>query len=98
MDSSILKNWKEEIQMSKELIKKTVWLIMTKDRLYIAKGVPRDRWIIPVNDKDDSKRVLTYSSKKKAESAFKHHGFYCGHDKDLEVVECLLTIKEKSSP
>jgi len=49
---------------------------MSKDREWIAKGVPRNRYLIRVDDKKDKKRVLTYTSKEKAEAAFKTYGFY----------------------
>ena len=51
-----------------ELENKKVWVIMTKCRKYIAKGTVRNRVLISV-DNHDKKRFLTYSSKKKAESA-----------------------------
>lgn len=54
----------------------TVWVIMSKNRKLIAKGVPRNRSLVLVNDINDSQRILTYSTKNKAESAFKNHGFY----------------------
>lgn len=56
-------------------IEKTVWLIMTKDRKLIAKGTPRNRYLVAVNEKD-GKRFLTYDYKSKAESGFKDSGFY----------------------
>lgn len=59
-------------------IKKTVWVIMTKDRKYIARGTPRDRYLVPI--KNDAKRLLTYNSKGKAESGFKVSGFYGQHE------------------
>lgn len=77
---------------SEELIKRTVWVIMTKDHKYIAKGVPRNRWLIPIDDENDNKRILTYTTKKKAENGFKLSGFYCGHDKELEAVKCSMTL------
>lgn len=88
------------------LEKGSIWLIMSKDRKFIAKGSPRNRKLISVDDKKDKKRYLTYSSKGKAEAGFKHSGFY-GQDQledydyrkplsdFLEAVECerTLTIK-----
>jgi hypothetical protein len=82
-----------------------VWVIMSKDRKLIAKGVPRDRSLELVDDLKDKKRILTYASKGKAESAFKISGFY-GQNKIegfisgmkisdfLEAVECKLSLTE----
>jgi uncharacterized protein with PIN domain len=81
-----------------QIIKKTVWVIMTKDRKYIAKGVPRNRWLISVDDKEDNKRVLTYTTKKKAENGFKLSGFYCGQDKELEAVKCSMALAILTDP
>ena len=89
-----------------ELENKKVWLIMTKCRKFIAKGTPRNRELISVDDKKDKKRFLTYSSKGMAESAFKTSGFSTWRAKDfpydnsfgadrteyLEAVECSLVL------
>lgn len=56
--------------------RKEVWVIMSKDRTIIAKGIPRNRSLEYVNDEKGTKRILTYSSKQKAESGFKHNGFF----------------------
>jgi hypothetical protein len=79
---------------------KIVWLIMSKDRQYVAKGTPRNRYMISIDDKKDKKRYLTYSSKGMAESGFKNSGFYgCkkprgGEPTDYyEAVECEMTLK-----
>lgn len=58
-----------------EIENKKVWLIMTKCRKFIAKGTPRNRCLIAVDNEKDKKRYLTYSSKRMAESAFKTSGF-----------------------
>ena len=85
-------------------IKEKVFVIMSKDRQVIAKGVPRNRYLIYVNDTKDKKRILTYPSKGYAESAYKDSYFYNGYSKfvdktkkvytadDLEAVECTLTL------
>jgi hypothetical protein len=57
-------------------ITKIVWVIVSKDRKFIAKGVPRDRCLVRIDDEKDTKRILTYASKGKAESGFKTSGFY----------------------
>lgn len=57
----------------------TVWVIMSKDRKLIAKGNVRDRHLVPVDDSEDKKRILTYSTKGKATAAFKTSGFYGQH-------------------
>ena len=58
------------------LIEENVWIIVSKDRKLIAKGVPRNRSLISLEDKSNKERILTYQSKKKAELAFNNHGFY----------------------
>lgn len=58
-------------------IKEEVYVIMSKDRKLIAKGVPRNRYLCLV-DGNDKKRILTYSSIGTAESRFKHDWFYTG--------------------
>jgi len=89
--------------------KSTVWLIMSKDRKHVAKGIVRNREIISV-DAIDNKRYLTYSSKGHAEAAFRGNYGFSGAEKltgynrmaplsdYLEPVECELTLKtiEKS--
>ena len=83
------------------IIEKEVWVIMSKDRSVIAKGVPRDRWLCQVNNTKDNKRILTYNSKIKAELAYKDSWFFidAGVDEgltkdDLEAVKVLITYKE----
>ena len=51
-----------------------VFLILSDDGKLIAKGTPRNRYIWHI-DEDNKKRLLTYRSKKVAESAFKNNGF-----------------------
>lgn len=86
-------------------LKQTVWVIMSKDRKIIAKGVPRNRELVLVNDKKDKKRILTYSSERMAKVGFKS-GFYgmrriegYSYEKDLsefvEAVECEMTLTLK---
>lgn len=75
-------------------IKKKVWVLMTKDGKKIAKGVPRNRHLIDVNDEKDNKRVLTYSSKGVAEA--NSWGFYGQENykiNDIEAVEAELVIR-----
>ena len=47
----------------------TIYLIVSKDRKLIAKGVPRSRYICHIDEKTN-KRLLTYASKGKAEAGF----------------------------
>lgn len=77
-------------------VEKTAWVIMTQDRKFIAKGTPRDRWLIPVDDQEDQKRYLTYQSKGRAESAFKVSGFFnCTEtNSPLEAVRVKMIIEE----
>jgi len=78
---------------------------MSKDRKVIAKGVPRNRELVLVDDEKDKKRILTYSSKKMAEVGFKS-GFYgqglldgfglgCRLKDFVEAVECEMTLTRK---
>lgn len=83
-------------------IHETKWVIMDKWRTVIAKGSPRNRWLIPIDDPKDKKRVLYYSSKKMAESGFST-GFYTATKKQwreyqLEAVEVKLSITEVIKP
>jgi len=75
----------------------TKWLIMSKDRKFVAKGTPRSRYLVSVDDEKDKKRFLTYTTKAKAENGFKKSWFYCAGDitrHDLEAVEVSVTINE----
>ena len=80
-------------------IKYKAWLIMDKDRKYLAVGTPRNREIMKLTDYN-GKRILTYKSKKVAENGFKLSGFYCWGDVPdynklkLEAVCVEITIKE----
>lgn len=62
--------------MGKILYEKYLWVIMSKDRRLIAKGTPRNRELILVNDIKDKKRILTYNSERTAIAAFTTSGFY----------------------
>lgn len=78
-----------------EIKNETVFVIMSKCRQYIAKGTPRNRCLIAVDDTKDKKRILTYASKGKAESAYTISGFYGPRNLELEAVECNLTLTTK---
>ena len=79
------------------------WVIMDNERRVIAKGVPKYRYLVPVN-KDDDKRVMYYGTKRKAESAFTKYGFFDNYDPNtttrvgyqLEAVPVKITIEEIS--
>ncbi len=73
---------------------KSVWVIMSKDRKFIAKGTPRSRYLVEVNNTKCKKRYMTYSSKGMAESAFMNNGFYgqSVSKSDLEAVECNMNL------
>lgn len=76
-------------------LKYEVWVIMSKDRSIIAKGTPRNRYLCKINE--SNKRILTYQSKAKAESAFKNNGFYGGYNHvELEVVKMIMILKGES--
>lgn len=77
-------------------IKLKAWVVMTKDRSLIAKGVPRNRYLVKVSDSSDKKRILTYSSEKIA-FANSHNGvgFYgMVDDRLLEPVQVEITYRE----
>ena len=84
------------------IIEEKVWIIVSKDRKVIAKGVPRDRYLVAIDDEKDKKRILTYASKKKAENGFKDSFFYKGYEgdkkytpDDLEAIEATFIIDFK---
>jgi hypothetical protein len=74
-----------------------LWIIVSKDRKKIAKGVPRNRYLWDIDDKKDKKRILTYKSKGMAESGFKNSWFFSSGkytEEDLEAIKCVLTMAE----
>jgi hypothetical protein len=88
-----------------DITNKKIWLIMSKDRKFVAKGTPRNRELVRTDDVKDTKRYLTYSSKAKAEAGYTVSGFYGMHQLEgysyslpisdfLEAVECEIIIKE----
>lgn len=77
------------------------WVIMDKGRTVIAKGVPRNRQLIPLSDTEDQQRILDYTTKSRAVTGFTGCGFWNNHDPDndgkhyeLEAVPVEITIKE----
>lgn len=79
------------------------WIIISKDRKYIAKEVPRNRHLISIEDKKDKKRILYYDTKNKAVAGYTKCGFYNqiiewkGHKaikRELIPLEVEITIKE----
>lgn len=81
-----------------EIENKKVWVVMSKDRKVIAKGTPRNRELVFVDNLKDKKRLLTYSSKGMAESGFNKSFFYQYKidtkytPSDLEAVEVQMSI------
>lgn len=82
-------------------IKETKWVIMDKERTVIAKGSPRNRHLVSVDNTKDKKRILYYSSYNMAKAGYSV-GFYAWDtpkkhwDKyDLEPVEVEFIIREK---
>ena len=47
-----------------------------QDRKFIAKGVPRSRYLVAIDDEKDKKRIMTYASKGRAEAGFRTSFFY----------------------
>lgn len=81
-----------------------IWVIISKDRKVIAKGTPRNRFLIHFTDTKSNLRYLTYASKAKAEVAFKNSFFYyrdasgkyapCPYTRnDLEAVEAKMILE-----
>ena len=76
---------------------------MSKDRKLVAKGTPRNRKLILVDDKKDKNRFLTYTSKSKAEAAFSNGLWFSTYklepeyknytENDLEAVECKMLLQ-----
>ena len=58
------------------LFREHKWIIMSKDRTLIAKGTPRDRWLVRVDNIKDKKRILYYNSEGTARAGFMSSGFY----------------------
>jgi hypothetical protein len=78
-----------------EISNKKVWLIMSKDRQYVAKGTPKNRSLVKTDNPKDKKRFLTYSSEGMARAGFSSGlGFYGPDGLELEAVECEMVIKE----
>lgn len=83
--------------MGSKLLEQEVWGIVSTDRTVIASGNVRDRRLVKLKD---AKRLLTYTSKGKAESAYKNFGFwkdykesYSDPDKELEAVKLKITVE-----
>ena len=80
------------------LINKEQWIIVSKDRKAVAVGVPRNRFLEPIDK--TTKRILTYKSKKLAESGFKTSFFYQWdlkkryEEEDLEAVKVNVIYEE----
>jgi len=72
-----------------------LWVIMSKDGKKIAKGVPRHRYLVDVDNISDTKRIIIYPSKKKAEAGFTSSWFYDAKgytETDMMAVPATLTI------
>lgn len=64
----------------------SIFLIISECGNLIAKGTTRDRHICHI-DEGDKKRFLTYSSKKRAENAFRGSGFYISNSASNYIKE-----------
>lgn len=91
------------------LFRERKWIIMSKDRMLIVKGVPGNRYLIPTNDTKDRKRILYYNSKGMARAGFTSSGFYgeplknehgqwyvsgAWREENLEAVPVIITVEE----
>jgi hypothetical protein len=80
------------------VIEETKWIIISKDRRFIAKGVPRNRWLVPIDEKTND-RILLYSTEKKAKDAFMSNWFFTTDEskhlkpEDLEAVKVQITYE-----
>jgi len=54
--------------MTTAIYDKEVWVLMDRRRRIIAKGTPRNRHLVFVDDQKDNKRILTYRTKATAEA------------------------------
>lgn len=72
-------------QMTRE---EKIWVIMSKDRKVIAKGTPRNRYLVHLFDTKNRLRYLTYTSKAMAESAFKNNFFYYRDESGSRLAPC----------
>jgi len=83
------------------IMREDIWLIMTKDNKMIAKGVPRNRYLVKISDEKDKKRMLTYSSEKMAINGFTNSGFYnsSGYERseDFKAVKAIMVIEIEDS-
>jgi hypothetical protein len=81
-------------------IKIEAFVIMSKDRQFLATGNVRSRTITPVTEIRKGERLLTYKTEGAATSAFTKWGFYgMGQIEDgneLEAVPVNITIQERS--
>jgi len=88
------------MENNKLLIKEKRYVIVSKDRKVIAKGVRRNRALVDVDDPENKQRILTYTSLKRAEKGFKCAWFYHNTTKqtldvgDLEAIPVMITIEE----
>lgn len=77
------------------------FVIMSKDRQFIATGNVRSRTITPVSQIRKGERLLTYKTKGAATSAFTKWGFYgqkqITEDNQLEAVPVNILIQEQKS-
>jgi len=79
-------------------IKIESYMIMSKDRQFIATGNVRSRTITPVSNLRKGERLLTYKTEGAAKSAFTNWGFYgmkqLEEGNELEAVHVNISIKE----
>jgi hypothetical protein len=81
------------VKMNIEL--ESIYLIISKDEKLIAKGIPRNRYICHIDEKDN-KRILTYASKAKAKSAYEDCGFYLSRTVEEYIEKEYPEIVKKS--
>jgi len=80
-------------------IKIEAFVIMSKDRKFLATGNVRSRTITPVSEIRKGERLLTYKAEGRAIAAFTQHGFYgmkqIEEGNELEAVPVNIIIQER---
>ncbi len=77
------------------LKKVKAYVIMDKGRTVIAKGIPRNRWLVKVNDEADQQRILTYTTEGRAKAGFTGCGFWgnCNIVKEVHNIMCIPSFQ-----
>lgn len=74
------------------LMSRRVWLVMDDGRTVVAKGTPRSRNLVRVDDKKDRKRCMTYNSRGMAEIACRYWGQFFPSPRLVPVAADMLIV------